>query len=509
MQYRFGDFVLDTSLYRLSFRSEPVALRPQALDALRFLIEQRHRVVTKEEILERVWQGSFVSDNSLSQCVREIRRAIGEEGQRVGSIHTVQRRGFRFVAEVTAVACAARDPEPSALPATPLNVAIAPFEALAGDATDGHLGRRVSVELARLLARRGTLPVLLPSSEHEGDAPEAALREQSGATYVVAGRVQQRGARARLHLHLLDSRSATVVWADRIDVYDSDSFGLQDGLALGAFGALEPELIRRAARETAHLVANESDPSLLIFHGIEFFYRRNAEDNQRAIAALTRAARSTRSVAATHYLGLAHYNNIYYQWHDDFASTLSQAAEVAERSLEVGPKEPFGHILTGLLHLFSGKSDRALASAELAVEMDPKLSEAHGLLGRVQAVRGFGDASIAAIETAMRLSPNEPWPGDLLSALAMGHFVAGRYEESARHAARAALLAPRLLSNHVTVAASRALLGDIAGATNAADNVRRVSHFSAAPLRRVLSASPKDLENRFFGGLARAGLDVR
>lgn len=497
MQYRFADFVLDTDLFRLFFRGETVALRPQGLDALALLLEERHRVVTKEELLARVWKGSSVSENSLSQCMREVRRALGEDGQRTGSIRTVHGRGFRFVGEALVVRAPGQARPDYATPSS-FAVAVAPFEGSTGDPADAELGRWVSVELVRRLARHGSLPVL----------SEAANEGGVVARYVVAGSVQREGARARLHLRLIDARDGTAVWADRIDLRDSDLLGLPDGLAAAAFGAIEPELVRRVAHETADL-PDDLESSLLMVRGIEHFFRRTPHDNRRAISYLTRAARITRSVAASHYLGLAHYNDIYYQWHDDFRSTLGHASAAAERSMEVAPKEPFGPILTSLLHLFSGRSNLALYWAELAVEIDPNLSEARGLLGRVHAVRGMGEASIHETETAMRLNPNDPRPGDLVSALAMGHFVAGRYDEAAHHAERAARLAPYLMSNYLSIAASRALLGDELGAANAAADLRRVSRFSAEPLRYLLSTSPKDLTDRFFGGLSRAGIDVR
>ncbi|HEX4477937.1 MAG TPA: winged helix-turn-helix domain-containing protein, partial [Polyangiaceae bacterium] len=216
MQYRFGDFVLDTDIFRLFFRNETVALRPQALDALKLLLEERHRVVTKGELLARVWNGSAVSENSLSQCIREVRRALGEDGQRTGSIRTVHRRGFRFVGEALVVRTLRHaQARPDYAPLSSFAVAVAPFEG------DAELGRWVSVELARRLARHGSLPVL------SGAANEGGLV----ARYVVAGSVQREGSRARLHLRVTDEREGATVWADRIELRDSDLFGLPDGLA--------------------------------------------------------------------------------------------------------------------------------------------------------------------------------------------------------------------------------------------------------------------------------------
>jgi tetratricopeptide (TPR) repeat protein len=243
--------------------------------------------------------------------------------------------------------------------------------------------------------------------------------------------------------------------------------------------------------------------------GLNHFHRRTPEDNQIAISYFARAAgQNPESISALYYLGLAHYNNVYYQWQADFASNLECAAVAATKSVEVAPGDPLGQVLTGLLHLFSGRSDLALMSAERAVAADPSFVEARGLLGRVLAVHGDGDAAVSEISLALRLSPRDPWPGDLVSALAMGHFVAGRYAECAWHAERAAHLSPRLLSNHLCIAAARSMLGDERAAALAAAEVRRLSRFSATPLKHILSSSPRELQERFLEGLSRAGLDV-
>ena len=100
MSYRFGDYVLDPQNYELSKNGAAVALEPQVFSLILLLIENRERVVTKDELIDKVWNGRIVSEATLSSRISAARRAVGDSGATQSVIHTIPRRGFRFVAAV-------------------------------------------------------------------------------------------------------------------------------------------------------------------------------------------------------------------------------------------------------------------------------------------------------------------------------------------------------------------------------------------------------------------------
>lgn len=100
MIYRFGNYSLDTKLLELRDGDEPRAIEPQVFSLLTLLVENRDRVVGKDEIIEVVWDGRAISDATLSSRINAARRAVGDSGKDQAVIRTVQRRGFRFVADV-------------------------------------------------------------------------------------------------------------------------------------------------------------------------------------------------------------------------------------------------------------------------------------------------------------------------------------------------------------------------------------------------------------------------
>src|ERR1700730_12006549 len=102
MIYQFGPFELDLATAELRAGGEACSLEPQVFALLALLVENRDRLVSKEEIIEKVWDGRAVSDAALATRVKSARRVIGDDGQSQHFIRTIHSRGFRFVGEVRA-----------------------------------------------------------------------------------------------------------------------------------------------------------------------------------------------------------------------------------------------------------------------------------------------------------------------------------------------------------------------------------------------------------------------
>ena len=102
MQFTFADHTLDTARRELRRGTEAIAVEPQVLDLLICLVENRNRVVTKNDLIASVWNGRAVSEATLSSRIYAARKALGDTGQCQKLIRTIQRKGLRFVGEVQA-----------------------------------------------------------------------------------------------------------------------------------------------------------------------------------------------------------------------------------------------------------------------------------------------------------------------------------------------------------------------------------------------------------------------
>ena len=116
MRYAFGDVVLDTDRFELRRDGEPVHVEPQVFSVLMLLVERRHRVVPKTELLDEVWGDRFVSESALTSRIKAARQAVGDDGTAQQVIRTVHGRGYQLIAEVTEEA---GEPAPSSLPEPP------------------------------------------------------------------------------------------------------------------------------------------------------------------------------------------------------------------------------------------------------------------------------------------------------------------------------------------------------------------------------------------------------
>src|ERR1700733_6890416 len=105
--FRFGQFVLDPARRTLSCADSPIPLTPRAFDVLLFLVQNPNRLVTKEELLQAVWGGTFVEEGNLTQYISHLRKALGENSEDARLIVTIARKGYQFTARVSVVAEAA------------------------------------------------------------------------------------------------------------------------------------------------------------------------------------------------------------------------------------------------------------------------------------------------------------------------------------------------------------------------------------------------------------------
>src|SRR5262245_60452088 len=101
MSYRIGEYLIDPAAYEIRRDDALLPVEPQVLELLVFLIENRQRTLTKDEIIDRVWKGRIVSDATLSSRIKAARQVLGDDGAAQRLIRTVHGRGFRFVGEVT------------------------------------------------------------------------------------------------------------------------------------------------------------------------------------------------------------------------------------------------------------------------------------------------------------------------------------------------------------------------------------------------------------------------
>jgi adenylate cyclase len=188
------------------------------MSVLKELIEHRERVVTKEELLDRVWGDRFVTESALTTQIKQLRRAVGDTGRRQAIVRTVHGQGYLFVAPVERgvghPASATDRDGPTAI------VAVLPFSEVSGDPSIADLADALTADVISGLSEYASLRVLgraTASGYRDTPDPASALREDLGVDQVVAGTIRLHDGRLRVTVRLTDSMSGICRWAERHD----------------------------------------------------------------------------------------------------------------------------------------------------------------------------------------------------------------------------------------------------------------------------------------------------
>ena len=149
MKFVFAEHVLDIDRRELRRSGKPIALEPQVFDLLVYLVQNRDRVVSKDDLLEAVWGGRIVSDSALTSRITAVRKAVGDDGGAQRLIRTAPRKGIRFIGEVREEAGAA----PASAPAPRLSIVVLPFENLSNDPDQEYFADGITDDLTTDLSR--------------------------------------------------------------------------------------------------------------------------------------------------------------------------------------------------------------------------------------------------------------------------------------------------------------------------------------------------------------------
>src|ERR1700761_6466612 len=204
MQFLFADHALDLDRRELRCDSGPVAAGPQVFDLLAYLIENRARVVSKDDLFDHVWQGRIVSESTLTSHINAARKAVGDSGQDQRLIRTIMRKGFRFVADVTEIASTdetapveqAASPRPVQMLSVSdkPSIAVLRFENLSGDPEQDYFADGVVEDIITALSRLRWLFVIARNSSFMFRGKTIDIRQigrELGVRYVVEGSVRR------------------------------------------------------------------------------------------------------------------------------------------------------------------------------------------------------------------------------------------------------------------------------------------------------------------------------
>lgn len=522
MIYRFGPFELDTDQAELREGTQRHPLEPQVFAVLALLVENRERLVSKDEILETVWDGRVVSDSAIASRLKAVRRALRDDGKSQRYIRTIQRRGFRFVAEVTshsaiahAVETSAKPPgeDPSIAPAmnSQPSVAVLPF-ALSGDSSRyPALGDALAHDLIAELSRLHWLFVTARGSSFRFRSPDTdvvAIGRMLGVRYALCGAAELSGMHLVVNVELAETRDGRVLWADRFTGSIDDVHAIRAAIGARILSELEIRIpLHEATR--ARMVATEHLDAWASYHlGLQHMFRFNRTDNAEARALFDRAISLDPAFARAHAgLSFVHFQSAFLRHSNDVAAQTVAARRSAERGLELDPLDPFVNFTMGRSYWLHGDLEGSLGWLERATHISPNYAQGIYARAWAEALSGRPIDSREHVDLAMRLSPLDPMHYAMLGTRAFTHMALGEDALAAEWAERAARAPGAHALIAMIAAAAHAIDGNPALASAWAANAReRNPALGRADFFRAFPMAKHDMRERVSAALDSLGL---
>jgi len=230
MKFIFSNQILDTDTRELSRENMPVSLEPQVFDLVVHLMENRDRVVSKEELIDKIWKGRHVAESTLTSRINAARKAIGDSGSTQALIRTIARKGFRFVGSVQTGTA---------------GIAVLPFINMSGDRSQDYFSDGISEDIITALSKLRWFFVIARNSSFVYKGRSVHINEIAndlGVRYVVEGSVRRSGDQVRISAQLNDVSTGSHLWAERYDRNIADVFAVQDEITEAIVAAFEPYL---------------------------------------------------------------------------------------------------------------------------------------------------------------------------------------------------------------------------------------------------------------------------
>jgi TolB-like protein/DNA-binding winged helix-turn-helix (wHTH) protein/Tfp pilus assembly protein PilF len=467
--YRFDDFLADPETWRLIRDGQEIHLEPVVLELLIYLVANRTRLVTRDELMDTVWGDTVISESALTKAVARLREALDDDSAAPRYLETVRSKGYRFVADVeeierqdgpdsasgktrratvrpawftgaavvvSLIVVAAfwlREPQHEGLQGEDIgSLAVLPLENLTGDPEQDYYVDGLQDLLITELSQLSGLRVTSRQSTRRyrrSQLPATAIAKELGVDALVEGSLLRDGSRVEVTIQLIHARSDGHLWAERYARDTSHVFDLVSDMAR----AISKEIVSATAPPGSQMpdrgFTGPVDPRAIDAYALALMHldrltsdgvRIAIEQLQEAVSIEPKFALAWGQLALAYAMqgmqGFAHPREAMEKW---------RAA--ATQAIEANDQVAIGHASLGWARMWSGDLDGACESFEEALPINP--SDPFAIHGEADCLMFAGrmDESIARMRELVMLNP---FSAIHRGALAYHLFLARRYEES-------------------------------------------------------------------------------
>ncbi len=441
----------------------------RAFSLLLYLIENRHRMVSKTEIFEQVWSGLVVEENNLTVQISKLRKVLGPD-----VLATFSGRGYRFMLDLPSDE-AGQNPAASKLPLPEKpSIAVLPFLHLAEDSSREYLTDGITEDITTELSRFRSFFVISRQSSftYKGkpiDPP--SVGRALGVRYVVQGSVRLSGKRIRVAAQLIDTSNGSNVWAEKYDSAIEELFNIQDEIvgkiSVAVVQGVEHHEYRslrsRPSDWGAYEIAVEAYQM-----ASEAFNRSDRDLRERALTRANEAlALDPNSAQGLQTQLLVLWQKLFFATATDRAATLEKAFATLERLEQHDATNAKVYTYRGLLLHEAGQTAAGIVFLRKAHEINPNDVGALGGLGVLEMFEGLSESAVDHLLQARRLSPLDPWAWSPNTAIGNAYIGLKEYDKALHYGELGMRQAPHVVTPHLVVAAAHVGLGQWAPARQA------------------------------------------
>ena len=513
MLFLFEHYTLDTERRELQRGPALISVEPQVFDLLVFLVRNRDRVVSKDDLLASVWGGRIVSESTLASRINAARRAIGDTGEEQRLIRTIIGKGIRFVGQVNEQ----QYQSPARLEVPRLSIVVLPFANFSNDPELEYFADGITDDLTTDLSQiTGGFVIARNSAFTYKDKPidVKKIGRELGVRYVVEGSIRRAGDLLRLNVQLTDAVSSAHLWVDRFDIDCIDLARVQSEITGRLARAINFKLVETEGLNIEREKTPHPDPHHLLIRGWAALVRPiSAATLQEALRVFEGVLEiEPDSVAGKVGLGYALSCNIADGWSTSVQQDEARAEQLLLEAIAGDANSFRARQALGLLRRLQNRLDESRIEFETVIALVPNYAPAYCQLGMTLICLGQPEAAIPKIEKGIRIGPHDTTSPSAYSMLGLAHLLLGRVEEAIELSMQARARNPQLYHPHMLLAAGLGLKGELGQARAALhEGVRIRRQFnSLARLREYWTwGSPQYLaqrEDMIYHGLRRAGM---
>jgi TolB-like protein/tetratricopeptide (TPR) repeat protein len=519
VRYFFEDYAFDTDRRELHRGADLVPTAPQVFDLLDYLIRNRERVVSKDDLVSAIWNGRIISDMALTTRLNAARSAIGDSGDEQRLIKTLPRKGFRFVGVVhegdrPSDAAVVSDGHVESLkPALALpdkpSIAVLPFENMSGDPEQEYFADGMVEEITTALSRFKWLFVIARNSSFTFKGRAVDIKEvgrRLGVRYVLEGSVRKASGKVRIAGQLIDAVTGAHIWADRFERDLTDIFTLQDEVTAAVVCAIQPKLFQTEIAMSTRRRPENLTAYDFYLRAMPHFYLTTREGGAEAIRLAHRALElDPRFGLVAAMAGVCHTRNVLFGYAIDPQFERREALRLARMALSLDDGDPDTLAWAGITSAYMVDDfESSVELADRAVALNPNSHQAWGCRGWVYGAAGLPEEAVRSFERAIRMSPVDPRLHLAFAGMGMALIELGRFEEAIVAGKKAQRQNPSYPTAYRCLACAFAHLGRDAEAHEAAARVLELD--PAFTISAYVARGGPSNAKLFIEGLRKAGL---